>query len=128
MSLHVGSGAAAGALVRSPLAVIPLGLALHFLGDLVPHRDIPQRRFETWSGVAALALVAAGRGPWDATTLGALASSAPDVEHLIRLPRPGGRKLFPSHRWARYHNSGGIRAGAQLVVAGVLLGFALSAR
>jgi hypothetical protein len=71
----------------------------------------------------ALAVV---RGPLHPATVGAIASAAPDLEHLVRLPRPGGRKLFPSHRFHGWHKAGGVPASAQLVAAGVL--FALVAR
>ena len=65
---------------------------------MIPHDDIPSPRFELWSGVAGLTLLAITRGPLDAATIGAAAASSPDLEHVIRMPRPGGRKLFPSHR------------------------------
>ena len=61
-------------------------------------------------------------------TIGALASSAPDVEHVLRLPRPGGRKLFPSHRLHGWHRAGGVPAWAQLLAAGVIVGYLLGAR
>ena len=122
VSLHVATGAAGGALAGSrPLALV-LGPVLHVLGDRMPHRDIPSHRFEVLSGVAGLALLAARRGILDPATLGALAASLPDLEHRFRLPRPGGRKLFPSHRFAGWHRPGGIPAWVQLVAAGVLLG------
>ena len=60
----------------------------------IPHDDIPSPNFELWSGLAALTTVAIVRGPLDAATIGAAAASSPDLEHLLRLPRPGGRKLF----------------------------------
>jgi hypothetical protein len=127
-SLHVASGAAAGAALRSRTAAIVVGPVLHFLGDLIPHQDIASRRFEVGSGVLGVLAVAARRGPADAATLGALAASAPDIEHVVRLPRPGGRKLFPSHRVPGWHRPGGVPAWAQLLVAGALLGTVLSAR
>jgi hypothetical protein len=74
-----------------------------------------------------LAALAALRGPLDPAVLGAAASSAPDVEHVVRLPRPRGRKLFPSHRWHGWHKSGGVPTWAQLLAAGFLFG-ALVAR
>jgi hypothetical protein len=74
--------------------------------------------------VLALALV---RGPLHPATIGALASAAPDLEHIVRLPRPGGRKLFPSHRIIGFHRPGGVPASVQLVVAGFLLGVVLGA-
>jgi hypothetical protein len=88
----------------------------------MPHRDIPSRRFEALSGLAAFAFVAARRGALDPATLGAAAGSAPDLEHVLRLPRPGGRKLFPSHRFHGWHRSGGLATWAQLLAAGFLLG------
>jgi hypothetical protein len=44
------------------------------------------------------------------------------------MPRPGGRKLFPSHRIRGWHRPGGISASAQLLVAGLLLGAMLGQR
>ena len=57
-----------------------------------------------------------------------LAASAPDLEHVIRLPRPGGRKLFPSHRIPGWHQAGGVPAWAQLLVAGAIVGYLLGSR
>jgi class 3 adenylate cyclase len=73
----------------------------------MPHGDIPDRRFEVGSGIAAVLLLVAVRGPLDPAVTGALAASSPDLEHLFRLPRPGGRKLFPSHRLAPERRSSG---------------------
>jgi hypothetical protein len=91
----------------------------------MPHEDIPDRRFEIGSGVAAVLLLAAVRGPLDPAVTGALAASSPDLEHVLRLPRPRGRKLFPSHRLRGWHRSGGVSAPAQLVLAGFLIGLLL---
>jgi hypothetical protein len=88
----------------------------------MPHRDIPSYRFELLSGLAGLAFLAARRGPLDPATLGGAAGALPDLEHRLALPRPGGRKLFPSHRFAGWHRAGGVPAWAQLLVAGVVLG------
>jgi hypothetical protein len=122
VSLHVATGAAGGAVVRSRPAAVALGFVLHLAGDLIPHQDIRSPRFELWSGIAGLALLAAVRGPFDATTLGAAAAASPDLEHILRLPRPGGRKLFPSHRITGWHRAGGLPTWLQLFAAGVLLG------
>lgn len=128
VSLHVASGAAAGAVVGSRGRAALVGAALHALGDRVPHQDIASSRFETFSGAAALLAVAIVRGPLDPATVGAAASSVPDLEHVLRLPQPGGRKLFPSHRVRGWHRAGGISASAQLVLAGFLLGAVLASR
>lgn len=101
---------------------------LHLAGDRMPHQDIVDRRFEIASGVAAVLALAAVRGPLDPAVTGALAASCPDLEHVLRLPRPGGRKLFPSHRLRGWHRSGGVPASAQLLVAGFLIGLLLSRR
>jgi hypothetical protein len=128
VSLHVASGGVAGAIAGSPGRAVLLGLLTHAAGDRMPHQDIPDRRFELWSGVLALLALAARRGTLDGATLGAAAGSAPDLEHLLRLPRPGGRKLFPSHRIRGWHRSGGASAALQLLAAGALLGLLLGPR
>ena len=126
VSLHVASGAVVGAASGSRGRAVAFGLLAHLLGDRVPHQDIPSRRFELRSGVALLLLVAARRGVVDPATIGAAAASSPDLEHVLRLPRPGGRKLFPSHRFRGWHRAGGLPAWVQLVAAGVLVGLVLA--
>ena len=121
VSLHVATGAGVGALADSRLAALALGPLVHLAGDLTPHRDIPSTRFELASGVGAVLLLAARRGPFDPATLGAVAASAADLEHVLPLPRPGGRKLFPSHRNAGWHKRGGLPPWVQLVAAGAII-------
>jgi hypothetical protein len=128
VSMHVASGAAAGALLGSRRRAMIAGPLLHFVCDVAPHEDIPSRRFEIGSGAALLAVVAAARGPLDPAVFGAVASSAPDLEHVLRLRRVGGRKLFPTHRFARLHQRGGVRAWVQLLVAGAIVGATIGRR
>jgi hypothetical protein len=128
VSLHVAAGAAVGAIAPSRRAAVLLGALAHLFGDRMPHEDIWNRRFEMWSGAAALTAVALRHGPLDRVTVGAVAGSAPDIEHVLRLPRPGGRKLFPSHRLIGWHRSGGVPDWAQLLAAGLLLGLLLAPR
>ena len=128
VSLHVASGAAAGAFLDSRLGALVAGPVLHALGDRIPHRDIPSTRFETLTGVGALLLVALRQGPFSPAVVGGAASAIPDVEHVVTLPQPGGRKLFPSHRLIGWHRRGGLPTWVQLVAAGALLGYALSRR
>ena len=125
VSMHVATGAAIGAATGSRRRALVLGLAAHALADAVPHQDIESRRFETISGLALLSFLAAARGPFDPVVIGAAAASAPDLEHVLPFPQPGGRKLFPSHRVEGWHRAGGITAGAQLVAAGVIVAFLL---
>ena len=126
VSLHAATGAAMGTAVRSPLKAALLGPAVHLAGDRVPHQDIHNRKFEIASGVFAVALLAARRGPFDAATIGALTTCAPDLEHVVRLPRPGGSKLFHGRRG--WHRAGGLSTRAQLLIAGAILGALLGPR
>jgi hypothetical protein len=126
VSLHVATGAVAGAATGSRRAALVLGPLLHLAGDRVPHRDIPSRRFEVGSGIVCVCLLAARRGIFDPATLGALSTSSPDVEHILRLPRPGGSKLFHGRRG--WHRTGGLPAWVQLLFAGAILGALLAPR
>jgi hypothetical protein len=104
VALHVATGAAAGAASRSRLAALLLGPILHLAGDRLPHQDFRSRRLEIASGVAGILLLAARRGPLDPATLGAAASSVPDLEHVFPFLRPGSRKLF--HDRLGWHRAG----------------------
>jgi hypothetical protein len=126
VSLHVATGAAAGAASGSRLTAILIGPLLHLAGDRLPHRDIGSRRFEIGSGVACLALLAGRRGPLDPATLGAAASSAPDLEHVVPFLRPRGTKLFHGrHGW---HRTGRFPADLQLLLAGAIVGALIAPR
>jgi hypothetical protein len=122
VSLHVATGALAGALAGSRSRALALGPLVHLVGDRMPHHDVASRRFEIASGTAGILLLAGARGPLHPAVLGAIAASAPDVEHVLPFPRPRGRKLFPSHRFRGWHRAGGVPAWAQLLAAGAILG------
>jgi hypothetical protein len=126
VSLHVASGAAAGAASGSRLTAILLGPLLHLAGDRLPHQDIGSRRFEIGSGLACLALLAGRRGLLDPATLGAAASSAPDLEHVVPFVRPHGRKLFHGRRG--WHRSGPFPTEIQLLLAGAIVGALIAQR
>jgi hypothetical protein len=119
VAAHVAGGAVLGALAGTRGRAIALGLGLHGAQDAVPHHDIPSRRFETASGLVLLTALALRRGLFSPVTLGAAACAAPDLEHVLPLPKPGGRDLFPSHRVEGWHQEGGLPAWTQLLVAGV---------
>ena len=111
VSLHVATGAAAGALVRSRSLALILGPPLHLAGDRVPHEDIPDRSFEIGSGLVALALLAARRGPLDPAVLGGAAAALPDLEHVAPWLRlRGGEALPPRRRPARRRDLGRERS------------------
>lgn len=126
VSLHVATGAAAGAASGSRLIAVLVGPILHLVGDRLPHRDIGSRRFEIGSGVLCLALLAGRRGLLDPATLGAAASSAPDLEHVVPLLRLRGDKMFHGrHGW---HRSGRFPAQLQLLLAGMTIGALIAPR
>ena len=120
VSLHVATGAAAGALAGSRSGALLLAPVTHVLCDLTPHEDIPSTAFEAVSGALAVAFVARSRGPLHPATIGALAASIPDVEHVLPW-RLRGRKLFPTHRHAGWHKRGGVPAWVQLTAAALVL-------
>jgi hypothetical protein len=124
VSLHVATGGAVGALLRSRSLALLLGPPLHVAGDRVPHEDIPDRSFEIGSGLVALGLLAVRRGPLDPAVLGGAAAAMPDLEHLMPWLRLRGEKLF--HRGGRH--GVGISAEAQLVLAGAIVGGLLARR
>jgi hypothetical protein len=125
VSLHVATGAAMGTVARSRLLALLLGPLLHVAGDRVPHEDIPDRSFEIGSGLVALGLLAARRGPLDPAVLGGAAASMPDLEHLVPWLRVHGEKIF--HRGGGRHGVG-VSVEAQLLLAGALVGFLLARR
>jgi hypothetical protein len=125
VSLHVATGAALGAAVRSRSLALLLGPPLHLAGDRVPHEDIPDRSFEIGSGLVALALLAARRGPLDPAVVGGAAASMPDLEHIVPWLRVRGEKVF--HRGGARHGVG-ISAERQLLLAGTVVGLLLARR
>jgi hypothetical protein len=126
VALHVASGAVVGAATGSRFAALLLGPVVHLAGDRLPHEDIRSRRFEIGSGVAGVLLLALRRGPLDPATIGAAASSAPDLEHVLPFLRPGGRKLF--HDRLGWHRSGPFPAGVQLLLASAALAVLIAPR
>ena len=126
VSLHVATGAALGAATGSRLGALMLGPPAHLVGDRIPHQDIASRRFEIASGLVCVGLLAVRRGPFDPATLGALAASTPDLEHIFPSLRPGGKKLF--HGRFGWQRAGAFSAGLQLVLAGAIVGFLLGPR
>jgi hypothetical protein len=84
------------------------------------------RRFEIRSGLASVALLAARRRPLDPATLGVVAASAPELEHVFPSLRPCGEKVFHGSRG--WHRSGAFPAKLQLLLAGAILSLLLAPR
>jgi hypothetical protein len=119
-SLHVASGAAAGALTGSRVLAILLGPALHLAADRVPHRDIMNTNLDLVSGVVGAATLAVRYGPTHPVTLGGVLAAAPDLEHVCPLLRPAGAKLFHGRRG--WHRTGRLPVGLQLAAAVLVIG------
>jgi hypothetical protein len=122
VSLHVATGGAAGALLRTRVLALAVGPALHLACDRVPHEDIPDRSFEIGSGLVALGLLAARRGLFDPAVVGGAAAAMPDLEHVVPWLRLRGEKIF--HRGGAPHGVG-ISAETQLLLAGAIVGLLL---
>jgi hypothetical protein len=122
VAMHVATGAAAGAATGDRAGAAVLGLALHAVGDAIPHEDFDSLRFEIASGLGLLAILALRRGFSDPAVIGAAFSAAPDLEHVIPHPGHDNPKLFPSHRLDGWHRAGGISAPLQLIAALVIVG------
>jgi hypothetical protein len=122
VAMHVATGAAAGALSGSRGRAAVAGLVLHGAGDAVPHEDVDSIRFEVWSGVFLLSLLALRRGLFDPAVIGGAVCAAPDLEHVLPHPGHGRPPLYPSHRIEGWHRAGGISVPAQLAAAAVIVG------
>ena len=122
VAMHVATGAAAGAVAGSRTEAALTGLALHAVGDAIPHEDFDSLRFETISGLGLLALLATRRGVFDPAVIGGAFCAAPDLEHVIPHPGHENPKLFPSHRLDGWHREGRISAPTQLLAALVIVG------
>ncbi len=120
--MHVASGALAGAATGDRGAAAVLGLALHAVGDAIPHEDFESLQLETALGLGLLAALAIRRGFTDPAVVGAAFAAVPDLEHVIPHPGHDRPKLFPSHRLESWHRGGGISAPLQLVASLVIVG------
>jgi hypothetical protein len=120
-SLHVATGALAGDAAGSRARAVALAPLLHLALDVIPHEDVASHRFELATAGSAIVALALVRGPLHPATIGGLLPAAPDVEHLASFPRPGNRKLFPSHWFSARHRGPRIPVVAQLFAAGALL-------
>ncbi len=119
-ALHVATGAATGAVLRSRALAIALGPALHLAGDFVPHRDFVNRNADLATGLGGTIVLGLRYGPTHPITLGAVSAAAPDLEHLFPRLLPARAKLFHGRRG--WHRTGELTIGAQLLIAAGLIG------
>lgn len=73
------------------------------------------------TGIVALGLVADRRGGFDAATVGAVAAVLPDLEQVIPGLRLRGRKMFHRRTGGDRHDSTGLSAPAQMLLAAMIL-------
>ena len=126
--IHGALGAACGTMLRRPAPTITAALISHFFVDAISHeepfdeREDPRPVLIALDGLLlglALVFVARRHGPVSPQSLGALASSLPDAEHLLRR-RKGVRRspvhgIFPHAIWP----SKGISLRRQFVIGAV---------
>jgi len=119
---HVATGAAAGVATGSRARALAIGPVLHLACDLVPHEHFASRVFEVTSGMAAVSLLARRRGI-DAATVGAVASTAPDLVHLLPQRRRQRTDSFTTARPAEPGQGRRVSASLQFALAVALLAY-----
>ncbi len=118
-AVHVGVGAALGAILRDRSSAFLAGVASHVITDVLPHRDY-EAKVEVPLLVAALGGVAAWKGPNSPEFWGAIGAVAPDIEHALLVAgviKPE-HELFPTHLHnGKHHGRKTRRRWPQLAVA-----------
>lgn len=118
---HASTGAALGALFRSPAAAFAAGLASHLAADVVPHRDVTPR-WEIALGAATLALIGIRHGLGSPEFWGALGGVAPDLEHGLALAglMSSENEIFPTHSaGGRLHGPDSGERISQILISAV---------
>lgn len=129
-TVHAALGAAVGRAVENVPLAFGLGVVSHFVGDIVPHKDVGPKEAPFLLGTLGLIV---WRHGWKSAQLwGALGGICPDFEHIpAELKRDPRRfeampaKRFPTHngraRHARWPHSAalGVAMQVMLVFAGL---------
>ena len=109
-SVHAAIGAALGRYVTCRPIAFAIGLASHFAGDLVPHKDMGPT--ETPLVFATMARIVQQHGWQSSQFWCALGAICPDFEHIPaelrkdpRRHKPMPEKLFPTHNGTVAHGS-----------------------
>ncbi len=110
--IHGALGAACGMMLRRPAPTVAAALTSHFMVDAISHDEPFDENNHLRPDLIALdglllglALVFVGRryGLFSPETLGALAASLPDAEHLLpgrqTAPVPAVHAMFPHAVW-----------------------------
>ncbi|MGC8862341.1 MAG: hypothetical protein ACP5R5_06125 [Armatimonadota bacterium] len=130
-AVHVGVGAALGAILRDRNSAFIAGLISHAVSDALPHRDY-RAEIEVPLLAAALAGIAAWKGTNSPEFWGGLGAIVPDIEHAAHVAGliDPEHKVFPTHLDnGKYHGRASQRRWPQLAVAvGSALAIALMGR
>jgi hypothetical protein len=128
---HAASGALVGRACDGPLDALIAGMAVHALGDVVPHGEINDTQFEVKTAIASIALLALRYGPGSPVVWGAVGGVLPDAEHVLPTSIKPERAMFPTHRYESLHASDGalaIPAWLQAIIGGAIVGALLMLR
>ena len=131
-TVHAAIGAAIGRFAKNKPAAFGLGVFSHFVGDIVPHKDLGP--IEAPFLLGTLVLIAKKHGVNSPQFIGAIGGICPDFEHIPaeikRDPRrfdPMPEKFFPTHNgkvdhgeWP-YSKALGVAMQIALVVGGLYL-------
>ena len=136
-TVHAALGAAIGKVTNNALLAFALGVVSHYVGDVIPHKDVGPIEAPTLLGTMG---AITWRHGWKSPQFwGALGAICPDFEHipaeLRRDPRrfdPMPEKFFPTHNgraphagWP-YSKASGVAMQAALLVVGLYIAGTLS--
>ncbi|MCL6106088.1 MAG: hypothetical protein M1309_01855 [Actinobacteria bacterium] len=114
---HACVNAAAGRLIKRPLAAFTIGVAAHALLDMTPHKDISAHKAEGLAVLLILGLVGSSCG-WSSPSFWcAMGGVLPDVEQVLPWtdPKRGRHRWFPTHN-PRFHSFAANRWRAPLLL------------
>ena len=129
-AVHAVVGAAVGKLVGSRAGAFAAGVATHFVGDLLPHKDFDPK-VEAPLLLGALGLLANRCGVDSPEFAGAVGGVLPDAENAAAIVGllPHDRKVFPTHAPDdAFHGPKTRSAWPQAVAAAFCLVYVLSGK
>lgn len=128
---HLATGALAGRSCNGPVAALLAGIAMHGLGDITPHGEVDDVRFEEVTAVGGALAIALRHGFDAPVTWGAIGGVLPDLEHVLPKAIKPRRDIYPTHRYPMLHSSNGalaIPAWAQAILGGAVIGAIVAGR
>lgn len=118
VSVHALMGAALSRLCRGPKQAFLLGLASHFVADMIPHHDLDVLREGLLLG-GALGALGLTHGVRSREFAGAVGAALPDIESAVAVLRdlPDGKLILPNHSLLHGSEVSSIRLQMLLAVA-----------